>query len=781
MVGAVKRLVLVLFVAGCLQTGTTLCEDGRTCPAGTECDDLHASCVEKSQLTRCKGLDDGLDCGIRGADDGVCDQGVCITKRCGDGYQRGNEACDGEDVPMTADCTKLGFYEPGRPACNDACSFDVDPATTVCKGYCGDGELAPGIEVCEIDQPLVSSCVAFGFGAGTLGCVDCRADTNPCVSFGWQLEDVTGNPFDIRGTAIDDVWALSSVGGNANALAHWDGMAWTDVDLSGCQLAVDTSGEEFLRLLWTPAKGIVFAAGGKTLIRVMGGTCTKFKLPNPDFDDIQALWASSATDVWVGSFDQVWHWDGVMFTSILSTLQGTTHEGVTAAIWGSSPDDVWVTIDELYPTYDQHLTHYTGGTWSAPIDPGFANPGELWGTSATDVYVGDRETGDIARYDGNNWMLLPRPPLVGNGGYRAIYRGVTTSDGRIYVAGNGLTRSYVLVYDGTGWADLAAPAGGLPALWATAGGNVFSNAPAAQKVARFTGSGRLDTPQSTVFGTNLIAYASDDAYAIRNGVVVHWDGGTWKSVFGDVVNLLVGGIALSPAGTAFAGVGSATPLDKKGFYRRASNGTWTQEVVDEFCYAVWANADDDVWILGSLEIMHWTSGSTVDKHSFNTGASSPMGNDIWAASLTDVYVAADRQVASVNHGVMLHFDGANFTEQTLPAGVEQLDSVWGTSATNIYAISRDGLLLHSTGDGTWTAVTLPAGALANDVWGAAEDLFVASSVGLLHFDGKRWDPVSLGSEVNAVRVTGAGNAVHVIDGFAAFHEIIRLAPWPVSP
>jgi hypothetical protein len=45
-----------------------------------------------------------------------------------------------------------------------------------------------------------------------------------------------------------------------------------------------------------------------------------------------------------------------------------------------------------------------------------------------------------------------------------------------------------------------------------------------------------------------------------------------------------------------------------------------------------------------------------------------------------------------------------------------------------------------------------------------------------HFDGSRWDPVSLGFGIG-VQVTGVGNSIMFIDNFGDHHQIVRLAPW----
>jgi len=778
---SIARLgVLVVVLGGCLQPGSILCDNGKTCPADSACDDVHGGCVEPTQLTACSASGEGDDCGIHANDDGICDKGVCVVKRCGDGHRRNNEAWDGTDIPADANCTKLGFYESGTPTCNDACSFDVDPETTTCKGYCGDGTLTPGIEVCETDVSLTKTCVDFAYGTGGLDCVDCRADVRNCISFNWQLEDLGANTIDVHGTAADDVWALQlDYATSVNGLAHFDGTKWSQVDLAGCNLPHDSN--ESLFEVWTPTKGVVFAAGSNTVIRVTGATCEKLPpvKPNESFLNIHYLWASSATDVWVGLFDEIWQYDGATWTMKLTTLTGTPDEGYVEAIWGSGPNDVYASIND---SGVNHLTHYTGSTtWTTPINTGITHGKAVWGTSASNIFVGDYWSADVAHYNGTTWSTLPSPPPLIGGSYpgSGVLRGSTAPDGKVYVQGSGPSRAYIFVYDGVGWTDLGAPLG-TTELWAAAGGNLFGAAGAAASVARLAGSSHVATPIDTITGAgDLIAKASDDVYALSPldfGTVMHWDGASWEA---DTAVSEAAGLAMTPTGTLMATAWHNAPSNPgDGLYVRAPNGTWTLHANGSGS-SLWALADNDVWIVDFIKIKHWTSPSSVVD--FPTPLSPAFStNDIWASSSTDVYIVGYTQTAGVNSPVILHSNGnpaAGWVPQTVPLTSDILTYIWGRSATDIYVVSSRGVLLHSTGDGTWTAVTLPPGVRATSVYGQPDDLFVTANDGLWRFDGTRWNPVSLDSQITALQVRTAGDAVLAIDGAGAFHQFTRLTPW----
>src|SRR6185436_6411171 len=92
-VGCRVAIALCLLLAGCLHDELARCSDGRACPVGTACDDIHATCDAPDQLTICGGLINGDRC-TTGNVVGLCDQNVCLQS-CGDGAQNTpSEDCD---------------------------------------------------------------------------------------------------------------------------------------------------------------------------------------------------------------------------------------------------------------------------------------------------------------------------------------------------------------------------------------------------------------------------------------------------------------------------------------------------------------------------------------------------------------------------------------------------------------------------------------------------------------------------------------------------------------
>jgi hypothetical protein len=67
---------------------------------------------------------------------------------------------------------------------------------------------------------------------------------------------------------------------------------------------------------------------------------------------------------------------------------------------------------------------------------------------------------------------------------------------------------------------------------------------------------------------------------------------------------------------------------------------------------------------------------------------------------------------------------------------KDLLGVWGSSATDMYAVGRGGTVLHSTGDGTWHAQTSGTTHDLYAVWGSsASDIYVVGDEGVFHSTG----------------------------------------------
>jgi hypothetical protein len=117
--------------------------------------------------------------------------------------------------------------------------------------------------------------------------------------------------------------------------------------------------------------------------------------------------------------------------------------------------------------------------------------------------------------------------------------------------------------------------------------------------------------------------------------------------------------------------------------------------------------------------------------------------------------------------------------------------VWGTSATNVFAVGYAGQKLHFDGV-AWRNMTPGDLEYLNGVWGtSAFDVFaVAGDEAILHYDGVRWSPMPWGtglvlygvgaSKANDVFAVGnAGTVVHLDRAVPTLYGGACAAPIPL--
>src|SRR5262245_31704063 len=91
---------------------------------------------------------------------------------------------------------------------------------------------------------------------------------------------------------------------------------------------------------------------------------------------------------------------------------------------------------------------------------------------------------------------------------------------------------------------------------------------------------------------------------------------------------------------------------------------------------------------------------------------------------------------------ILRYNGAAWTPMTNPDITINLHQVWGSSATDVYAVGAEGglgTILHYQGT-SWTPVDAGVQSAFESVWGSGSHVFVVGIPGdsTLHYDGISW-------------------------------------------
>ncbi len=179
--------------------------------------------------------------------------------------------------------------------------------------------------------------------------------------------------------------------------------------------------------------------------------------------------------------------------------------------------------------------------------------------------------------------------------------------------------------------------------------------------------------------------------------------------------------------------------------------------------AVWGSGPNDVYVVGnsgtapptdSVLLRSNGSGSVWSPQALPTGSGNVLYG-IWGSSSSDVYAVG----ALGSAGVILHSTGSGtWTIQTVGT-VPSLQGVWGSGPTDVYVVGQNNTILHSAGDGQWTSLTTTVSAGGYyAIWGSGPNDIYLAGIGLYHFTGSG-NPVAVNGQSSNSPPTMAVNGV----------------------
>lgn len=160
--------------------------------------------------------------------------------------------------------------------------------------------------------------------------------------------------------------------------------------------------------------------------------------------------------------------------------------------------------------------------------------------------------------------------------------------------------------------------------------------------------------------------------------------------------------------------------------------------------AVGGSSANDVYAIGSSRIWHYDGR----RWAVEGDVSAPFLNGVWAPAGDDAYLAWSSPDGGLA-GKVYHFDGRAWS--VVASAPAALQSVWGTSGRDVYAVGRRGTILHYDG-GAWSTYSTGRGEWLEGVWGSSpQDVFVAGADdSILHYDGARWTRQYTGAQSRAL-------------------------------
>lgn len=287
--GRIVAFVVVL-CASCVSADLVTCDDGRACPVGMACDEIHHGCVDPDQLHACDGLAPFADCSA--VDGGRCFDGVCLPRGCANGIVEPEELCDDGNAQSgdgcSADCASAercgdGFTDRARGEdCDDGNTSGRDGCTTACGledifwTLRGTAPLARRGATVAWDSSRSVLVMFGGQREGSLDSFEFLADTWEWNGLSWaQVIPIEVPPpranaamaYDpVRGRIV--MFGGAGITGQLNDTWLWSGATWERVRVDGAQPIARRRHS----MAWDPGTQSIIMYGGDFTLGQLGDT-----------------------------------------------------------------------------------------------------------------------------------------------------------------------------------------------------------------------------------------------------------------------------------------------------------------------------------------------------------------------------------------------------------------------------------------------------------------------------------------------------------------------------
>lgn len=535
------------------------------------------------------------------------------------------------------------------------------------------------------------------------------------------------SPFLVKGSSSSNVYA---VGYGSSGLIRWDGTKWTQQTNWPNFPNVDPRGMYVIGPNDVLLSVYDFAQGKSVLFRFNGTAYSNVSPTLAPGEGLYRMWGFGASDAWVGSSTGIYRWDGTKWTKDTSTaIQNKPIQHV----WGPAANDVWAASSN-------ELFHFDGTSWTAAAADSGVTPTSIIGIGGgkgPDVWLTTSSAnGRFYRYAGGScspkcWSQVD-------------VTGVTTRAQSVWGAASndlwavGLS-GLILHYDGQTWSRSQYQKTPLTTSTLTGAYGVPNNQNSALQI-----FGPVDTALNTdnnniapAAGFSTTAQSVYAAYGLAaneimvvgsNGLVMRYDGATWKSIPSGTVNSL-NGVFISNSPRYYYIVGSGgfiaradqtltsfvqgtkNPLNTQTFYavggssatnvfatsysgvvyRTTDGTTWNQVMpvpnndVNQSYYSVFYHpATGRVYIGGSNGNLFYYSGAPWAQ--VNTASTASIYSMWGMTGSPSMWIGG-------TGGTILKFDGTNVSAQK--TGVTStIRTIWGNNLTDVWAAGDSGTILR---------------------------------------------------------------------------------------
>jgi hypothetical protein len=193
--------------------------------------------------------------------------------------------------------------------------------------------------------------------------------------------------------------------------------------------------------------GELFLGAQGWLIRYDGKGFRSYPVPNDAGNPwVGAIWGLSPDDVWIMASPHIWHFDGTHLTSVLEQELSFPYVGIA----GTASNDIWtmgwINNCDHCSTFTVHARHYDGESWEKPQLDFSTPPDVVASTFDGDIWVAGADF--AARLDGDTWVS---EPISLEFGPEAVLSGTTSDD--LWLS----SPSTLLHRSADGWSEVSTP------------------------------------------------------------------------------------------------------------------------------------------------------------------------------------------------------------------------------------------------------------------------------------------------------------------------------------
>lgn len=450
------------------------------------------------------------------------------------------------------------------------------------------------------------------------------------------------------------------------------------------------------------------------------GWCVQNPIPQPH--TLNALWGFAADDIWaVGLRGTVLHYDGRMWTSIDAGVKTDFY-----AVWGAKSGDVWVVGDRdgLTPP----ISHYQQGKWETVNGNGDLR--SIYGSAGNNIWALGN-SGFAMHYDGANWKESTVSLTGRNDSIAAHW---------LDDSGNGwMINRYGIaaILEKDSWAAIGQQT--FPDIYSIHGADKIVWAAGYYGIAHTSGKAKWQEdilPKEIGSSPNfrsIFPISANDVWAAGgNGLTLHWDGIVWTVKDSGT---RVGTNALWGAST-----NNVWAVGAFGLMLHWDGVRWSQysrdAAVGQDLQKSWGAAANDVHAVGRQgTISHWDGHSwrlaTTGRHGdirsvwgsgpdrawaggdkglilrYDTatgGWDDALTGSVGMGVITDIWLGQDSKGWAVSGKNIIRIDDMSWkTFKTLEGMEESLNTVWGTSPQDIYAVGYKTSYHYDSSKSVWLA------------------------------------------------------------------------------